>query len=86
MDAWYLALMAEQLKKSNYIVNELKDFASKPKVPDDCTVLIIAASASGALLDHEIKGITDYLAAGGRALILDDPSSGSFSHKNIHPL
>ena len=74
MDSRGFSAIADQLKKSNYIVNELKDFASKPKVPDDCTVLIIAAS-SGALLDHEIKGISEYLAAGGRVLVLDDPQA-----------
>ncbi len=69
-----LSTVVDQLKKTNYQVNELKDFAAKPNVPADCTVLVIAGPTV-ALLDHEVKGITDYLAAGGRALILDDPSA-----------
>ncbi len=76
--------VVEQLKKSNYMVNELKDFASRPKVPDDCTVLVIAGP-KGALLDHEIKGITDYLASGGRALILDDPQGDPSLSKVFAP-
>ncbi|MCI0441939.1 Gldg family protein [bacterium] len=69
-----LSTVVDQLKKTNYQVNELKDFAAKPNVPADCTVLVIAGP-NVALLDHEVKGITDYLAAGGRALILDDPTA-----------
>ena len=64
----------EELKKSNYEIKELGDLAAKAKIPDDCTALIVAAP-SVPLLDHEIKAITDYLAAGGRALVLDDPRS-----------
>jgi ABC-type uncharacterized transport system involved in gliding motility auxiliary subunit len=75
-DGRAMSTVVEQLKKTNYQVNELKDFAAKPNVPADCTVLVIAGPTV-ALLDHEVKGITDYLAAGGRALILDDPSADS---------
>src|SRR5262245_58234900 len=75
-DGHGLSTVVDQLKKTNYKVNELKDFAAKPNVPTDCTVLVIAGP-SAALLDHEIKGITDYLAAGGRVLILDDPQADS---------
>jgi ABC-type uncharacterized transport system involved in gliding motility auxiliary subunit len=71
-----LSTVVDQLKKTNYQVNELKDFAAKPNVPADCTVLVIAGPTA-AFLDHEIKGVTDYLSAGGRALILDDPTADS---------
>ncbi|HSE40218.1 MAG TPA: Gldg family protein [Acidobacteriota bacterium] len=84
MDSKGFSGIAEQLKKTNYVVNELKDFAAKPKVPDDCSVLIIAAS-TGALLDHEIKGITDYLASGGRVLFLDDPQADPSATKILTP-
>lgn len=69
-----MSTVVDQLKKSNYQVNELKDFVAKPNVPADCSVLVIAGPPA-ALLDHEVKAITDYLAAGGRVLILDDPSA-----------
>jgi ABC-type uncharacterized transport system involved in gliding motility auxiliary subunit len=64
--------VVEELKKSNYEVKELGDLASKAKIPEDASALIIA-TPTVALLDHEIKAIVDYLQAGGRALILDDP-------------
>jgi ABC-type uncharacterized transport system involved in gliding motility auxiliary subunit len=72
--------IVEELKKSNYVIKELTDFAAKAKVPDDCTVLVIVAPRVN-LLDPEIKGIQDYLASGGRALILDDPQSKDFLSK-----
>ena len=76
--------VVEQLKKSNYIIQELKDFAAKPKVPDDCSTLVLA-SPKVQLLDHEIKGVLDYLNAGGRALILDDPRSDASLAKIFAP-
>ena len=66
--------VSDALKKSNYAVKELGDLAAKAKVPDDCDVLIIAGPEV-QLLDHEIKAIQDYLAAGGSAIVLDDPRS-----------
>jgi ABC-type uncharacterized transport system involved in gliding motility auxiliary subunit len=76
--------IVEQLKKSNYAVQELKDFAAKPKVPDNCDALIIA-SPSVQLLDHEIKGIQDYFAAGGRGMVLVDPRSDASMAKVLAP-
>jgi len=64
--------VVEELKKSNYDVKELGDLPAKNKIPDDCSTLVIGGP-SVALLDHEVKAILDYLSAGGRALILDDP-------------
>ncbi len=72
MEGGGFSAVVEQLKKSNYEVKELGDLAAKNKIPDDCGVLIIGGP-SVALLDHEITAILNYLAAGGRALILDDP-------------
>jgi len=66
--------ISEELKKTNYQIKELSDLASKNKVPDDCTALIVG-SPSVPLLDHEVKAIQDYLARGGRAIILLDPRS-----------
>jgi ABC-type uncharacterized transport system involved in gliding motility auxiliary subunit len=37
------------------------------------------------LLDHEIKGISEYLAKGGRALILDDPQADPSITKILTP-
>ncbi|HJZ13045.1 MAG TPA: GldG family protein, partial [Acidobacteriota bacterium] len=66
--------IVDELKKINYNIKELKDFAAKPKVPEDCTVLVIINPRAN-FLDPEINGIKEYLAAGGRALILDDPQA-----------
>ena len=74
MEGGGFSAVVEELKKSNYEVKELGDLSSKNKIPDDCSVLVIGGP-SVALLDHEIKAILNYLAAGGRALILDDPRS-----------
>ena len=71
-EATGLSAVVQELKKSNYEIKELGDLAAKARVPDDASALIIAAPTV-PLLDHEIKAISDYLAAGGRALILDDP-------------
>lgn len=64
--------VVEELKKSNYQIKELADLSSKARIPEDCSALVIA-TPTVALLDHEVKAILDYLAKGGRALILDDP-------------
>src|SRR6185295_755140 len=72
------------LKKSNYVVKDLGDLAAKAKIPDDCSALIVA-SPSVALLDHEIKAVLDYLAAGGRVLILDDPRADASLEKLLTP-
>jgi ABC-type uncharacterized transport system involved in gliding motility auxiliary subunit len=84
MDNAGFSAIVEQLKKSNYVVQELKDFTAKPKVPDNCDALIIA-SPSVQLLDHEIKGIQDYLAGGGRAMVLVDPRSNESVAKVLAP-
>ncbi len=72
MEGGGFSAVVEELKKSNYEIKELGDLAAKNKIPDDCSALIIG-SPSVALLDHEITAIQNYLAGGGRALILDDP-------------
>jgi gliding motility-associatede transport system auxiliary component len=72
MEGGGFSAVVQELKKSNYDVKELGDLAAKNKIPDDCSTLIIGGPAV-ALLDHEVKTILDYLSAGGRALILDDP-------------
>jgi ABC-type uncharacterized transport system involved in gliding motility auxiliary subunit len=79
-----LSAVVDGLKKSNYVVQELKDFAAKPKVPENCDALIIA-SPTVQLLDHEIKGIQDYFAAGGRGMVLVDPRSNESVAKVLAP-
>jgi ABC-type uncharacterized transport system involved in gliding motility auxiliary subunit len=76
--------VVDQLKKSNYQIEELKNFAAKPKVPDNCDALIVA-SPKVQLLDHEIKGVQDYLAAGGHAAILFDPRGDPSLGKLLQP-
>ena len=79
-----LSGVVDQLRKSNYQIEEIKDFAAKPKVPDDCTALVLA-SPKVQMLDHEIKGIQDYLSAGGRAIVMDGPRSDASLTKVIAP-
>lgn len=66
--------VSDDLKKSNYVINELKDFAAITKVPADCDVLILPGPKV-AYSDAELKGLKDYLDKGGRALALDDPQA-----------
>ena len=63
--------IVEQLKKTNYAIKELKDLAASPKVPEDCSALVVSGPRV-ALLDQEIKAIKKYLESGGRVLVLDD--------------
>jgi gliding motility-associatede transport system auxiliary component len=65
------SVIVDQLKKNNYLVNELKDLAASPKIPDDCSALVVSGPRV-ALLEPEIKAIKDYLAKGGRVLVMDD--------------
>jgi gliding motility-associatede transport system auxiliary component len=74
----------DELKKSNYVVKELGDLVAKPKIPDDCSALIIP-SPGVALQDHEIKAVEDYLAGGGRVMILDDPRADPTVEKLLTP-
>ena len=83
-EATGMSAVVEELKKSNYAVKELGDLSAKAKIPDDCTALIVA-SPSVALLDHEVKAILDYLAAGGRVLIMDDPRADVSLEKLLTP-
>ena len=69
-----ISQIVDELKKKNYVIQELKDLAATGKIPEDCNTLIIAGPAV-TLLDHEIKAIQTYLDAGGRALVLDDPQA-----------
>ena len=83
-EAGGFSAIVEELKKSNYEIKELGDLAAKGKIPDDCTALIVA-TPTVALLDHEVKAILDYLATGGRALLLDDPRADASMSKLLTP-
>ena len=74
MDNGGISQMVDELKKKNYVIEELKDLAATGKIPKDCSALIVAAPGV-KLLDHEIKAIQTYIDEGGRALILDDPQA-----------
>jgi len=79
-----MSAVVGELKKSNYVVKELDDLAAKAKIPDDCSALIVA-SPGVALLDHEVKAVEDYLSAGGRVMILDDPRADASVEKLLTP-
>ena len=69
-----ISQIVDELKKKNYVIQELKDLAATGKIPEDCNTLILAAPTV-TLLEPEIKAIHTYLDAGGRALVLDDPQA-----------
>lgn len=52
------ATVSDELKKSNYVINELKDFAATAKIPADCDVLILPGPKV-AYSDPELKAIKD---------------------------
>lgn len=68
------------LKNDLYTVETL-NLAAKPKIPEDCSVLIIAAPRN-SLSSNELNVIDGYLKKGGQALLLTDPGSG----ENIQPI
>lgn len=80
-----ISQIADELKKKNYVIEELKDLAATGKIPQDCSALIIAAPAV-KLLDREVTAIQAYLDGGGRGVIFDDPqadpSLGAFLQAN----
>lgn len=79
-----LSAVAEALRKANYNVKDLAEFAAKGKVPEDCDLLVLPGPGV-SYLDHEIQGILDYLNQGGRAIILDDPRADPSLGKIINP-
>ena len=62
------------LTQSNYTVETLSLLQENPKVPDDCTLLVIAGTQNDPL-DPEIAAIKDYLEKGGRVFFLIQPHS-----------
>jgi ABC-type uncharacterized transport system involved in gliding motility auxiliary subunit len=60
------------LEGENYEVKTLT-LASAAKIPDDCTVLVLAGPTR-PLLPHEIDAMNDYLKRGGRALVMLRPA------------
>ena len=62
------------LTESNYTVETLSLLQENPRVPDDCTLLIIAGTQNDPL-DPEIQAIKDYILRGGRVFFLLHPHS-----------
>ena len=62
------------LTESNYTVETLSLLQETPRVPDDCTLLVIAGTQNDPL-DPEIAAIKDYLVRGGRVFFLLHPHS-----------
>ena len=60
------------LEDSNYTVETLSLLQETPKIPDDCTALIVAGPQND-LLDPEVAAIKDFLVKGGRAFFLVHP-------------
>jgi len=60
--------LKKALEGENYAVKKVL-LASQAKVPDDCSVLIVAGPIR-PLLAHEITAIDDYLKHGGRVLAM----------------
>lgn len=60
------------LEDSNYTVETLSLLQETPKIPDDCTALIVAGPQND-LLDPEVAAIKDFLVKGGRTFFLVHP-------------
>jgi ABC-type uncharacterized transport system involved in gliding motility auxiliary subunit len=65
-----LSELKAALRKDNYDVEELV-LAQTGKVPDDCTVLVIAGPTR-PFVDSEVMPLLDYVNNGGRVLFLPD--------------
>jgi ABC-type uncharacterized transport system involved in gliding motility auxiliary subunit len=65
------SLLQQSLQNQSYIVKTLS-LLSENKVPDDCSVLVVAGARKD-LLSNEQAALTTYLRRGGRALFLIDP-------------
>jgi ABC-type uncharacterized transport system involved in gliding motility auxiliary subunit len=59
------------LEGENYAVKKI-NLATEEKVPDDCTVLVVAGPTR-PLLPHATESINDFLDHGGRALVMFRP-------------
>ncbi len=66
-----LATLKEALANENYEVKKIL-LASMEKVPEDCSVLVVAGPAK-PLVESEIKAVDSYLDNGGHALMLLGP-------------
>ena len=62
------------LTESNYTVETLSLLQAPPRVPDDCSALIIAGSKND-FLEPEITAIKDFIMKGGRVFFLMHPHS-----------
>ena len=60
------------LEDSNYQVKTVSLMEQTPKLPADCTILIVAGPTKD-LLDPEVGAIRDYIKGGGRVLFLVNP-------------
>jgi ABC-type uncharacterized transport system involved in gliding motility auxiliary subunit len=68
------AAAKEALENENYQVKEIL-LSAQEKVPDDASLLIIAAPQK-PLLEHELREIGEYIRRGGRALVLLPTTGG----------
>jgi ABC-type uncharacterized transport system involved in gliding motility auxiliary subunit len=64
-------LTLEKLTKQNYTVSTVQLLASQPK-PADCEVLLLAGPKND-LLPAELDRLAQYVAAGGKLIVLLDP-------------
>lgn len=60
------------LEDSNYKVQTISLLEQSPKIPDDCSLLIVAGPQKD-LLDPEVKAIKDFIMKGGRVFFLVHP-------------
>ena len=62
---------AEGIRKENYQVKTL-NLAQEKKIPEDCSVLVIAGPKSD-FFEFELDTIKKYIEAGGKLMVLIDP-------------
>jgi ABC-type uncharacterized transport system involved in gliding motility auxiliary subunit len=61
----------DSMQGESYKIDKV-NLVTEPKVPDDCSVVIVAGPTR-PLVPHVIDALNDYLKAGGRALIMFKP-------------
>lgn len=76
-------LMAKALRDNGYTV-ETSDLLTQTRVPDSCEAVIVAAPT--APLGGAEGALSDWLAAGGRLLLLADPASTVQLNPLVEPL
>jgi len=72
----------EALENSNFTTKSISLLEKEPKVPADCTVLVVGGPRTD-LIEVEIGAIRKFVEAGGRAMFLVDPPTKGITTANV---